>query len=121
MRHRGAVSIYVILSGASALFYRMIFVVEMFYQIKAVGLNPFQLVLVGTVGQAVALFVGQAPTGILAGHVQPPLGCRGGPFPRRCGYLVEGLVPQFVAVLAGQAVPPSGAPSWTSRRRLDRR
>ena len=31
MRQRGAASIYVVLSGASALCYRMIFVVEVFY------------------------------------------------------------------------------------------
>ena len=107
MRNRGADSIYVVLSGASSLFYRMIFVVEVFYQIKTVGLNPLQLVLVGTLWQAIS-FLCQAPTGILAdmysrrGAVVLGLGLVG------AGFLVEGSIPTFAAVLAAQVLSALG-------------
>ncbi len=65
MRNRGAFSIYVILSGASSLCYSMIFTIELIYQVKTVGLNPLQLVFVGSVQQSVK-FLCQAPTGVLA-------------------------------------------------------
>jgi len=103
MRRRGAVSIDVVLSGASALCYRMICVVEVFSQIKTVGLNPFQVVLVGTVGQTVA-FVGPAPMGILADMYSRRWAVVLGFLLAGRGYLIEGLLPWFGAVLAGQVV-----------------
>ncbi len=103
MRYRGAESIYVVLSGASSLFYRMIFVVEVFYQIQTVGLNPLQLVLVGTTWQAVS-FLGQTPTGILADMYSRRWAVVIGFFLVGAGYPHRGLRALFVAVLAGQVV-----------------
>jgi len=107
MRNRGADSIYVILSGASSFFYRMIFVVEVFYQIKMVGLNPLQLVLVGTLWQSIS-FLCQTPTGILADMYSRRWAVVLGLSLVGAGFLIEGSFPVFAAVLAAQVLSALG-------------
>jgi DHA3 family tetracycline resistance protein-like MFS transporter len=107
MRDRGAASIYVVMSGASSLFYRMIFVVEVFYQIKTVGLNPLQLVLVGTLWQSIS-FLCQAPTGILADMYSRRWAVVLGFFLVGAGFLIEGSFSVFAAVLAAQVLSALG-------------
>ncbi len=65
MRTFGAYPIYLLLSGALSLGNSMLWAVETVYLINAVGLNPVQIVLVGTVLLCVHLLF-QTPTGILA-------------------------------------------------------
>ena len=60
----GAFSIYVLLSCVYSLSISMILTIELIYQAR-VGLNPFQLVLAGSLQQFV-VFVAQAPTGAFA-------------------------------------------------------
>lgn len=62
MHARGVASLYVLLKGAASFFVALVYTVELIYQIKTVGLNPFQLVIAGTVNQIVC-FLFQAPTG----------------------------------------------------------
>src|SRR4051794_34868210 len=54
------VSIYLILMGGRAFFFCLIFTVDMIYQATVVGLNPFQMVLAGTV--AMGSPIGRIPT-----------------------------------------------------------
>ncbi|HEV2654428.1 MAG TPA: hypothetical protein VGT82_05695 [Ktedonobacteraceae bacterium] len=61
MRKRGATSIYIMLSGASSLFYSMLLTIELVYLTLTVGFSPLQLVLIGTVRQSIS-FLFQAPT-----------------------------------------------------------
>jgi DHA3 family tetracycline resistance protein-like MFS transporter len=103
MRMRGAASAYLFLKGASSLFMALVYTVELIYQAQTVGLNPFQLVLAGTVQQVVSI-LGQAPTGVLADTysrrwaIVLGLALTGG------GYLVEGLIPVLASVLVAQAL-----------------
>lgn len=108
MRNRGAVSIYVFLSGISALSYSMIFTIELIYQANIVGLNPLQLMLVGSVQQSVN-FLLQVPTGILADMYSRRLVVVLGLFLVGIGYLIEGFIPVFVVVLVAAGIGGLGA------------
>jgi len=108
MRHRGAYPIYVVLSGASSLFYALVFTVNMVYQIQTVGLNPLQLVLVGTLLEAVC-FLFQVPTGILADMYSRRWAVVCGVLLIGSGFLVEGSIPAFAAVLIAQVLWGLGA------------
>src|SRR5947209_4160595 len=108
MHNRGAFSIYVFLSGMSSLSYSMIFTIELIYQAKVVGLNPLQLVLVGSVQQSVN-FLLQAPTGILADMYSRRWVVVLGLFLVGTGYLIEGFIPVFVVVLAAAGIRGLGS------------
>lgn len=103
MRNRGAFSIYVLLSSVSSLSYSMIFTIELIYQAKIVGLNPLQLVLVGSVQESVK-FLFQTPTGILADMYSRRWAVVIGVFLVGTGYLIEGLIPVFVVVLIAAGI-----------------
>ncbi len=108
MRNRGASSIYMFLSGVSSLNYSMIFTIELVYQVRSVGLNPLQLVLVGSVQQSI-IFLSQAPTGILADMYSRRWAVVLGFFLVGTSYLIEGFVPVFVAVLVAAGIGGLGA------------
>ncbi len=65
MNKRNAYGVYLLLNGVTALARSMIFTVAAVYYVTVVGLNPFQLVLVGTTLMLVIL-VSEVPTGIIA-------------------------------------------------------
>ncbi|HEY4387767.1 MAG TPA: MFS transporter [Ktedonobacteraceae bacterium] len=108
MRNHGASSIYVLLSSVSSLCYSMIFTIELIYQARIVGLDPLQLMFVGSVQQSVN-FLFQAPTGILADIYSRRWAIVLGFLLAGTGYLLEGFVPTFVAVLAAAGIEGLGA------------
>ena len=65
MKKLNAYPVYLILEGASALFFTLVFTVNLVYQVTVVGLNPLQLVLVGTMLELTVL-VCEVPTGVVA-------------------------------------------------------
>jgi len=101
-RH-GAFSIYVFLSGMSSLSYSMILTIELIYQAKVVGLNPLQLVLVGSLEQFV-VFVSQAPTGAFADMYSRRWAVVLGFFLVGIGFLVEGLFPVVALVFVSAGI-----------------
>lgn len=108
MRNRGASSSYILLSGVSSLCYSMIFSIELIYQVKIVGLDPLQLMLIGSVQQSVNLLF-QAPTGILADMYSRRWAVVLGLFLIGTGYLIEGCIPIFMAVLVTAGIAGLGA------------
>ena len=84
------------------------FTLNLVYQIRTVGLGPFELVMVGTVLEVTCLLA-QVPTGVIADlysrRASVIVGCllTGG------GTLIEGLVPAYLAVLAASVVWGVGA------------
>ncbi len=64
-RRLGAWPAYLILTGASSFGFALVFTVNLLYQVQTVGLTPLQLVLVGTMLEAV-IFAGEVPTGVIA-------------------------------------------------------
>lgn len=92
---------YLILRGGSAFFYTLVFTVNMVYQVTRVGLNPLQLVLVGTTLE-ITVFLFEVPTGVVADVYSRRLSILIGLFIIGLGFLTEGLFPAFVAMLTAQ-------------------
>ncbi len=101
LRKWDAYRVYLVLSGASSLFFAMIFTVNLVYQAQVVGLTPLQLVLVGTTLETVA-FVFEIPTGVVADLYSRRLSVIIGFFLIGIGFMVEGALPFFWAVLLSQ-------------------
>ncbi|MBI2951553.1 MFS transporter, partial [bacterium] len=103
MRRPGAYPVYLILSGASTLFSAMMFTVLTVYYVTVVGLNPLQLVLVGTVMEATA-FLFEVPTGVVADVYSRRLSVIIGTFLVGVCFVIEGLVPLFGAILLAEVI-----------------
>jgi DHA3 family tetracycline resistance protein-like MFS transporter len=88
---------------ASSLFFSMIFTVNMVYQVTTVGLNPLQLVLVGTTLEATA-FLFEVPTGVVADVYSRRWSIIIGMFIMGLGFVVEGSVPRFEIILLSQVL-----------------
>ncbi len=105
---RGAYSVYVLLTGVSSLSYPMVWIVSTVYLVKVVGLDPLQIVLYSTVQQLVN-FLFQAPTGALADMYGRRRVIVPGFLLVGIGFLLQGAIPVFVAVLGSQALTGLGA------------
>jgi DHA3 family tetracycline resistance protein-like MFS transporter len=108
LRTRGPASIYIALKGASSLFAALVYTVELVYLAQTVRLSPFQLVLAGTIQQAVS-FLFQAPTGALADMYSRRGAVVAGFALVGAGFLLEGTIPALACVLAAQALYGLGA------------
>jgi len=92
---------YWVLTGGTAFCLTMIFTASLIYQVTTVGLNPLQLVLVGTCLE-MTVFLFEVPTGVVADVYSRRLSVLIGLVFMGLGFLTEGLVPVFLGVLAGQ-------------------
>lgn len=102
--HRpGAYPVYLILSGASTLFSATMFTVLTVYYVKVVGLNPLQLVLVGTAVEVTA-FLFEVPTGVVADVYSRRLSVVIGTFLVGLCFVIEGLIPLFGAILLAEVI-----------------
>jgi DHA3 family tetracycline resistance protein-like MFS transporter len=102
-RHLAAGTIYLIMSGAFGLFFALISTVNMIYQFEVAGLNPLQLILVGTLLETVA-FLCEVPTGIVADVYSRRLSMVIGHLLVGAGFAIEGLVPQFAVIMLCQVI-----------------
>ena len=102
-----AYRIFLISGGASAFFMALTFTVTAIYRLQVVHLDPFQLVLVGTVLEATC-FLFEVPTGVVADTFSRRLSIILGTFFLGIGMALEGVFPLFVAVLLGQVVAGIG-------------
>jgi DHA3 family tetracycline resistance protein-like MFS transporter len=100
---RAAYSVYLMMEFASSLFFSLIFTVNMVYQVTTVGLNPLQLVLVGTTLE-VAAFVFEVPTGVVADVISRRTSIIIGMFIMGVAFVIEGAIPQFAAILLAQGL-----------------
>jgi DHA3 family tetracycline resistance protein-like MFS transporter len=100
---RRASLIYLLLSGGSAAFRSMIYIVVAVYYVQTVHLNPLQLVLVGTVLES-AYFLCQIPTGVLADVVSRRLSVIVGLALVGVCFVLEGMVPLFLAILGAEVL-----------------
>jgi DHA3 family tetracycline resistance protein-like MFS transporter len=97
------VPIYLLLAFGQAFCFSLIFTVNMVYQVTVVGLSPFQLVVVGTVLEATC-FLFEIPTGVMADVYSRRLSILIGIVLIGCGFLLEGSIPAFWAVVGAQVV-----------------
>ena len=101
MRKFDAYTTYMILGAARALFQSMIFTVLGVYYVLTVGMNPLQLVLVGTTLE-LTVFLFEAPTGVVADTYSRRLSVIIGIFLIGVCYLIEGWVPLFLIILVAE-------------------
>lgn len=89
---------YLLLGGASALAFSTMYTVLAVYYVQTVGMNPLQLVLVGTVMEG-AILLFEVPTGVVADIYSRRLSMVIGYALIGACYVAQGLLPFFVAVL----------------------
>jgi DHA3 family tetracycline resistance protein-like MFS transporter len=100
--------LYLIICGFGSFANRIAFTLNLIYQATVVGLSPLQLVLVGTLMEAVA-FIAQVPTGVIADVVSRRLSVIIGYLLMGAGLLVWGLLPTYAAILVANVVWAIGA------------
>ena len=103
MRRLDAFSIYMIIGAAGALFQSMVFTVLAVYYVLTVGMNPLQLVLVGTTIE-LTVFVFEVPTGVVADMYSRRLSVIMGYVLVGVCYLIEGWAPLFAAILMAEFI-----------------
>jgi DHA3 family tetracycline resistance protein-like MFS transporter len=103
MKRLNGNTVFLFQEFTASLLFAVIFTVSTLYQVETVGLNPFQLVLVGTLLELTA-FVAEVPTGIIADVYSRRLSIIIGFVLVGLGFIVEGSIPQFWAVLLAQVI-----------------
>src|SRR5688572_281301 len=83
------------------------FTTQAIYYVNTVGMDPLQLVLVGTLLEATC-FIFEVPTGVVADTYSRRLSVIIGVFLLGIGFALEGLLPFFGAILAAQVVTGIG-------------
>ena len=108
LRHRDPASVYLLMRGASSLFFAVIVAVNIVYQVVLAHLDPLGLLLVGSVLELTCLVL-QVPTGLLADTYSRKLAVVAGTVLIGAGFMVEGLIPNFWAILIAQVIWGAGA------------
>jgi len=103
MNKNSAIDVYLKLRFFSALFFSAIITVNLVYQATIVGLNPLQLVLVGTLLESVC-FIFEIPTGIVADLYSRKVSVIIGVFLVGLGFVFEGTFATFLGVLIAQII-----------------
>jgi DHA3 family tetracycline resistance protein-like MFS transporter len=103
MKKLPPVSTYLLIALVSGFSNRLVFTTSAIYRVQSVGLNPLQLVLVGTILEITA-FVFEIPTGVVADIISRRLSVIIGVFLIGVGFAVEGLAPLFWLVLLSQVL-----------------
>lgn len=98
-----AYKLYLFFTAVQAFALTIVFTINLVYQVKQVGLNPLQLVLIGTTLELTA-FLMEIPTGVLADVYSRRLSVILGFFLLGCGFIVEGSFPLFEALLLAQVI-----------------
>lgn len=91
------------MEGGISFLFAMAFFITSIYRIQTVHLDPLQLVLVGTVLEATC-FLFEVPTGVVADTFSRRMSVLIGLFLLGGGFLIEGSLPLFWAVLLAQVV-----------------
>jgi MFS transporter, DHA3 family, tetracycline resistance protein len=96
-----AMRVYLLLSGATSFFFMLVFTVNMIYHVQTVGLNPLQLVLVGTLLEIICLTF-EIPTGVVADVYSRRLSILIGLALIGTGFIIEGSIPLYEGILLSQ-------------------
>ncbi len=103
LREADATSTFYVLTAVAAFAYAACFTLNLVFQYRVVGLDPFQMVLVGTVLEATC-FVFEVPTGIVADLWSRRVSVIIGFFLVGVGFAVEGIFATFAAALVSNVV-----------------
>ena len=99
--------VYLFINVAFGLSFMLYATISSVYRIQTVGLNPLQLVLVGTALE-LAVLIFEVPTGVLADTYGRRRSVILGFLLIGAGYSFEGALPTFAAVLAAQIIWGAG-------------
>ena len=102
-----AYRLYLLAMGLSAFATTLAYTVHLVYQVKQVGLNPLQLVLIGTTLELTALLT-EIPTGVVADVYSRRLSIIVGFLLLGISLILEGSLPIFEVLLVGQVVAGLG-------------
>src|SRR5690349_886221 len=103
MKKISAYKTYLLFSCVTSMLFWMVFSVNMIYQVEVLHLSPLQLVLVGTTLET-ACFIFEIPTGIVADIYSRKLSVIIGLAMMGVGFIMEGSVPSFYAIIAAQVL-----------------
>lgn len=95
--------LFIVYSICTRAFMTLVFTVNMVYFVTIVGLNPLQMVLVGTVLES-AIFLFEVPTGVVADTISRRLSIIIGIFLIGLGFLVQAVFPVFILILLAQVL-----------------
>jgi DHA3 family tetracycline resistance protein-like MFS transporter len=98
-----ALPIYLVMKAGTWLCFTTAFTLSALYRIETVGLDPLQLVLLGTAIEG-TIFLCEIPTGAVADTLGRKVSVLCGLALVGAGFLLEGLVPTFAALLLAQCV-----------------
>jgi DHA3 family tetracycline resistance protein-like MFS transporter len=107
MKHLPARRLYLALAFISSALFAVAFTAMALYEVQTAGLNPLQLVLVGTVLE-LAVLVFEVPTGVVADVYSRRLSIIIGHALMGVGFVVEGLLPFFLPILLAQLLWGAG-------------
>jgi DHA3 family tetracycline resistance protein-like MFS transporter len=108
IRSKDPTFVYLVLSAGWPLFFSMLAVTNLVYQVQVAHLDPFRLLLVGSVLELTCL-VFQVPTGLFADAFSRRWAVSVGIALTGAGFILEGLIPQFASILVAQVVWGIGA------------
>lgn len=98
-----AYTVFLIISGAAAVLFTTYGFITAIYRVQTAGLNPFQLVLVGTVLE-LSVFLFEIPTGLVADVYSRRLSVIIGYALIGAGFALEGTLPLFATILLAQVL-----------------
>lgn len=99
--------VYLILGGAQSFLFTVTFIAMSVYRVQVMGLDPFQLVFVGTMLEITA-FLFEVPTGVVADTYSRRLSIIIGVLMLGAAFALEGLVPLFAVSLLCQVISGIG-------------
>ena len=108
IRSKDPTFVYLVLSAGWPLFFSMLAVTNLVYQVQVVHLDPFRLLVVGSVLELTCL-VFQVPTGLFADAFSRRWAVSVGVALSGAGFIIEGSIPQFASILVAQVVWGIGA------------
>ena len=95
--------VYLFLNGTESFLFGLAFTVTMLFQVTIAGLNPLELVLVGSVLEGTIL-VFEVPTGLVADTISRRLSTLIGLALTGVSFLIQGALPVFGWILVSQVV-----------------
>ena len=98
-----AATTYLILTLTASLCFGVVFIANTLYYVTVVKLSPLELVLVGTALEA-AIFLFEVPTGVVADVISRRLSVMIGCGLIGCGFLLEGCLPSFAAIMTAAVI-----------------
>jgi DHA3 family tetracycline resistance protein-like MFS transporter len=108
IRSKDPTFVYLVLSAGWPLFFSMLAVTNLVYQVQVAHLDPLRLLLVGSVLELTCL-VFQVPTGLFADAFSRRWAVAAGCGLVGAGFILEGSIPRFTAILVAQVIWGIGA------------